>query len=114
MNRKTERAFSNKRTSSSLMAEDVTQEQVDQFMKTSFYLPVDILKNTDWQVGPIEVISGAAFDWQWENDLTGEIHCVESLELLRKAQFVAVSQRYHKATGRTFYVCKLWYGAEPK
>ena len=101
------------KTSSSIMEDDITPEQVEQFMKTSFYLPVDILKHPDWKVGKIEVMSGAAFNWQWNND-GGEIHCVEAPELLCAAQFVAVSQRYSKRLGKTYYVCKIWYGAAPK
>lgn len=102
--------------SSSIMAVETTPEQVEQFMKTSFYLPVDILKNRDWLVGRIMVITGEEFSKKWfmQDGKHDEIHCVEAKELLFAAQFVAVSQRYNFKNKNTYYVCKIWYGKEPQ
>lgn len=102
------------KTSSSLMATE-NPGQVLQFMKTSFYLPVDILKNGNWHVMPIKVITGDEFKRQWFRDIGAdrEIHCVESPDLLFASNYVAVSQRYCHPTGKTYYVCKLWYGEAP-
>lgn len=97
--------------SSAIMTADVTPEQVAQFMRTSFYLPVDILKSKDWRVYPITVHSGSRFGQLYSRD---EVHCLEDYYLLRTANFVAVSSRWNPETNEQCYVAKIWYGAAPK
>lgn len=105
---KTERTFSNSRGSSSIMAEDVTPAQVAQFMQTSFYLPVDILKHPEWVVDKIQVISGEHFNQYLRN--IPNLHCLESEELLAGSNHVAISHRFNVKTGDSFIVAKIWYG----
>lgn len=102
------------KTSSSLIEGEVTPLEVQRFMETSFYLPVDILKNSDWYVSPITVVSGARFKELVDANNHSYFHFVEDKELLFKAQFVAISTRRKNYTRRTFHVCKIWYGAAPK
>ncbi len=105
---KTERTFGNNRGSSSIMAEDVTPAQVQQFMRTSFYLPVDILKHPEWVVNKIVVISGTDFcTYVQECD---NLHCLEDANLLGASQHVAVSHRFNVKTGEECTVAKIWYG----
>lgn len=99
------------KTSSSLMATD-SPEQVQQFMETSFYLPVDVLKNRDWQVFSINVISGKRFSEKFYKD-EPNLRCVEDYDLLCAAQFVAISTRRNLKTRTYYYVVKLWYGEAP-
>ena len=102
------------KTSSSIMEGEVTPLEVQRFMETSFYLPVDILKSHDWHVFPITVVSGARFKELVDANSRGYFHFVEDKELLFKAQFVAISTRRKIYTRQPFHVCKIWYGAAPK
>lgn len=97
------------RGSSSIMVEDVTPQQVRQFMETSFYLPVDILKHPEWVVDKIKVISGEEFSMHLQGFKW--VHCFEDAELLAASQFVAISHRYNIKSKESFTVAKIWYGA---
>lgn len=97
--------------SSSFMTGLLTPVQILQFMKSSFYLPVDVLKAPNWKVSPIEVLPGAKFANQFSG--TKNLHCAEEWELLVDAKFVAISQRYNRVTKTYYYVAKIWYGKEP-
>ena len=98
------------KTSSSLMAEDMNPDQLEQFMRTSFYLPIDVLKNENWFVRPVAVVKGSYF--RSMKDYWGEkLHCQESCELLASANWVGLSERYNKKTRQQWIVAKIWYGA---
>lgn len=105
------------KNASSIMEGEVTPLEVQRFMETSFYLPVDILKDRDWHVFPIRVITGEEFK-TFADVVTlraGDfLHCVEDKELLFKAQFVALSTRRRAFTRQVRHVAKIWYGAAPK
>lgn len=101
------------RGASSIMEGEVTPEQVERFMETSFYLPVDILKSKHWLVLPIKVMTGKEFEARLGTADYKHLHCVEDVNLLTGASFVAVSIRRHKS-GLTTAVAKIWYGAAPK
>lgn len=97
------------KTSSSIMAGVLTDDQIRQFMETSFYLPIDVLKHPDWEVRPIFVITGEDFK-KLGYHLTS--HCLEDYRLLKAAQFVAVSTRVSRKDRRLIYhVAKIWYGS---
>lgn len=82
-------------------------------MKTSFYLPTDILSSSKVTVLKVKVITGKEFEL---NYLFGQnIHCDIDPSIICKARWVGVSTRwfnYH--TQEVFHVCKLWYGEPPK
>jgi len=99
------------KTSSSIMEEETVQT-VNQFMRSSFYLPVNILKHQEWQVYPIEVMTGEQFKHAYGD--AANLHCLEEFELQVTARFVAVSSRRHLLTRERFHVSKIWYGAAPK
>lgn len=102
------------RNSSSLMSEELTPLQIQQFMETSFYLPIDVLQNRGWHVFGISVMTGEKFKQFMDYATSGSFHCVEDKELLFKANYVAVSARRKQFTQKHYYVCKIWYGAAPK
>lgn len=110
----TEKQYSSNRDSSSIMEAVHSPAQVDEFMKTSFYLPVDILKDERWQVMRMEVITGEEFRLSHVLYNPGNLHCTESITLLDQARFVGVSNRWNKAERRMYGVAKIWYGRLPK
>lgn len=97
--------------SSAILDGELTSEQVEQFMRTSFYLPVDILQHPDWQVKPIHVMTGKEFYNLCYNQTA---YCVEDQRLLCSANLVAVSVRRNKKTGERHQVAKIWYGSEAR
>lgn len=100
------------KTSSSIMTGgELTPVQVQMFMETSFYLPVDVLKRKDWHVLPIQVITGEQFQQAYGD--VANVHCIEDYHLLKNAQFVAVSTRRQNFSREYFHVAKIWYGKEP-
>lgn len=100
--------------SSSIMTEEITPLQVQKFMETSFYLPVDVLKNRDWHVYPITVMTGEKFRKFHGFATKSTFHCMEDKELLFAAQFVAVSSRRRAYQNSFCHVAKIWYGKEPQ
>lgn len=102
------------RDSSTVLTGKITPAQVRQFMETSFYLPVDVLKDKKWYVAPIDVMTGDEFRLLYNGLIAYNIHCMEDWELLVSAKHVAVSERRNKQNGARYYVCKIWYGKEPQ
>lgn len=102
------------KNSSSIMEGEITPLQVQKFMETSFYLPVDVLKDRDWQVFPITVMTGERFKKFYGFATKSTFHCMEDKELLFAAQFVAVSTRRRAYQNNFFHVAKIWYGKEPQ
>ena len=93
-----------------------------EFIKYSFYLPVDVLKDARWDVEPISVISGQEFWKHYQLLLEHGVAANKlqitldpcSIDILQAAKFVGISIRHDKLSSMTYLVAKLWYGAPPK
>lgn len=113
---KRERPFSNSRTASSLLTPPNSNQHGDtteQFMRTSFYLPTDVLQNKEWVVYPIIVIAGSTFWINYDSEMK-ELHCLEDYDLLCKAQWVGISERVRKSDNKMFSVAKIWYKGDAR
>ena len=84
------------------------------FLRTSFYLPVQVLRDGRWVVEPIKVVTGEEFaSFIDDEDLTANWTVkVEGAtkQMLTNSKFVGLSARCEKATGKRTMLCKLWYG----
>ena len=106
--------FASSKNSTTLMAAEFSPDQVDEFMKTSFYLPVDVLKDDRWQVLRAAVITGKEFQLARTLHMNGTtLHCLESVTLLDQARYVGVQERWNKKEQRMYMVAKIWYGRLP-
>lgn len=85
---------------------------IEEFIKNSFYLPVEALKAPGWAIEPIKVVTGEEFQKQYESDLSNHFvyRCEPSFALLRVGKHVGISERFNYSTGMTYIICKLWYG----
>lgn len=87
----------------------------DDFIRNSFYLPVQVLKDVKYKVEPIKLISGSEFvvavvmpyriATGWKLVYEG---C--NLTMLLSCVTVGVSMRQVVATGEKIVVVKVWYG----
>lgn len=90
----------------SVLTTDYRGWQYD-FLRNSFYLPVQILKDPAFAVNPIVVITGAAFKREYEFTATCEgANC----DMLVSAKSVGISTREIIATGERIIIAKIWYG----
>lgn len=104
--------------SSTLMSDLFYEESnrvVVMLMKTSFYLPVDLLNSSRVTVLPVEVITGEEFYRKYYGIQRPSVHCDVSPDLMCLARYVGVSIRwFENNTHEPFTVCKIWYGQPPK
>lgn len=112
MNPKT--LYAGNKSSASVMTAELTPAQIDEFMKTSFYLPVDVLQCDRWDVLKPGVITGKEFKLARTLHMADtSLHCLESVTLLDQAQHVGVQERWNKKEGKMYMVAKIWYGRLP-
>jgi hypothetical protein len=93
-----------------------------EFIATSFYLPVEVLKNPRYEVHPVIVIPGSEFCALYEK-LLDEIPTNHklfvtlepgSLALLSAAKFVGFSARFDRELNAKHLLFKLWYPKQPQ
>lgn len=83
------------------------------FLRNSFYLPVQVLKDDRFKVEPIKVTTGKEFEEFCNSSLSCEFQIQHegcNMWMLYAAKQVGVSARQIVATGEKILVCKLWYG----
>lgn len=87
-------------------------ELPEDFIRNSFYLPVQVLKAAEYKVEDINVISGTEFQQLLE--IPGAKDKIKAegatMQMLASAKHVGVSVRTILATGEWVCICKLWYG----
>lgn len=93
----------------------LTEAIADSFIRTSFYLPADILVNKRWNINPIRVLTGKAFMVAYHQMIQAPrvptiVTEPADLHLLFLAHHVGVSLRELKSTGEVVMIAKLWYG----
>jgi hypothetical protein len=96
----------------SVMVEEYSGMYRD-FLESSFYLPIQVLKNDRFKIEPIKVTSGAEFMkfMQSEEHRKFSIRfegC--NIDMIANAKQVGVSARQVIDTGEKILVVKLWYG----
>lgn len=83
------------------------------FIMNSFYLPVDVLTDTDYKVEAIKQCTGWEFQQFMESKAADDwVITVEGAtkHMLFAARTVGVSCRYVRETGLRVMIAKLWYG----
>ncbi len=89
------------------------------FINSSFYLPLEVLRDTRFIVSPIRVITGDQYETLASLAHSGDNSKVllsndgASRRMLSNAHSVGVSERLILQTQEIVLVCKLWYGCEP-
>lgn len=85
------------------------------FIRTSFYLPVDVLQDERFKVEKIVVVSGTAFRQFVREPEASKCKIVgegATPAMLQYAKQLGVSCRAIRATNERIMVVKLWYGNE--
>ena len=103
------------KTTSTIMAK-VYPSIVEDFIRNSFFVPIDAMRSSNWEVKPIRVITGQQFDvlrHAVHKQHNADVKLVlegASPHMLVNAKHVGVSERNNSANCETILVCKLWYG----
>jgi hypothetical protein len=85
-------------------------------ISSSFFLPMDVLRDKQFKISPIVCLSVEDFAIFYDIAIDNpslETHCDCKYELLAFAKFIGISARKNLATGQINLVFKLWYGNKP-
>lgn len=94
-----------------LLTEKYQGWQAD-YVRNSFYLPIQVLKNPDFRIDSIVVISGKQFI-EVGYDKTAKLEGA-SIRMLSAAKAVGISHRKFILTDEYVVIVKLWYGSIPR
>lgn len=90
---------------------------VSDYMQNSFYLPKALLRDSNWRVEPIKMLTSDQFvqlDAAAKNSFNDEVNlCYEgaTYNMLASGGLVGVSERTNLTTNKKYLICKAWQGA---
>lgn len=86
------------------------------FIRSSFYLPLEVLRDSRFAIAPIRVITGDQYSILAKLSAAGDCATIgltndgASKRMLENAKQVGISERTIAATKETILVAKIWYG----